>query len=378
MAANLSEWKGARPPVPGPFEGRFVRLEKLNVERHGEALWQSVAGHVSLWDYMPYGPWDVKQTFLAWLVEREALADPYYFAVIDKRTGLAAGAITLMEIRPAAGVIEVGHIFFSPGLQKTPAATEAIYLAARHAFHDLGYRRFEWKCNNGNEASKRAALRFGFQFEGLFRQHMIVKGKNRDTAWFSVIDIEWPIVERAFQTWLSPENFETNGRQKASLAAMNAREMDVGALRLNRALTGQRDEIIAFQEAAYDRNRAVLGVEPLPLKWNYDAIFAETEVWCIRDKSRLVGVLILRPREDDLYLESVATLPEMQGAGFGNKLLDATEFRARDWGYRYIRLCTGEKLTQNVDWYHRKGFSIESVENITDRNMVHMIRRLLP
>lgn len=375
---DLTNWQGAGAPQSGPFTGRFARLERLDAARHGADLWQAVGGHDELWDYMAYGPWRTQSAFQAWLTERQGLADPFYYAVVDVKSGKAVGAITLMEIRPAAGVIEVGHIFFSPALQRTPAASEAIYLAARHVFDDLGYRRFEWKCNNANEKSKRAALRFGFVPEGLFRQHMVVKGQNRDTAWFSIVDGEWPLVKRAFEHWLAPANFDRHGGQKLSLSAINAREVDVGSMTLSRASLMQRAEIEAFQEEAYARNRPLLGAEPLPLKWDYATIFSETEVWEARQKGRLVGVLILRPEADHLALESVATLPDVQGAGYGNALLNATEFRARDWGYATIRLLTGEALTNNVEWYRRKGFHVEEVETLGDRNVVHMVKRLVP
>jgi RimJ/RimL family protein N-acetyltransferase len=138
------------------------------------------------------------------------------------RDGRAVGIVTLMEIRPAMRVVEVGHIIYSPALQRTPLATEAQYLLARHAFEELGYRRYEWKCNALNAPSRRAALRFGFTFEAIFRQHMIVKGRSRDTAWFAMLDQEWPARKRAFETWLAPENFTSEGQQKRSLAELNS------------------------------------------------------------------------------------------------------------------------------------------------------------
>ena len=376
MILDLAQWRPAALPDGRILEGRTVRLERLDAARHGPDLWAAIANHDDLWDYMGYGPWPDEAAFTAWLETRAPLADPFAYAVIERASGRALGVVTLMEIRPAMGVIEVGHIFFSPDLQRTPAATEAIYLCARHAFRDLGYRRFEWKCNDRNAASRRAAARYGFVFEGVFRQHMIVKGRNRDTAWFSVIDREWAVLERAFERWLAPGNFDARGGQRLALSAMTARETEVGALKLSRMTSADIAEIEAFQQEAYARNRDILGAEPIPLKWDYATIFAQTEVWAVRDKGALVGVLILRPRDDDLYLESVATLPQVQGGGYGNAMLNATEFRARDWGYDAIRLLTGEKLTSNVEWYRRKGFQIEEVERLPDRSIVHMVRHL--
>jgi RimJ/RimL family protein N-acetyltransferase len=225
--------KGAAPPI-GPkveatpaqrpsavvLQGRFGRLEKLDQARQGADLWEAVKGHDRIWTYMSYGPFADPDSFAHWLRERAALADPFSLAVVD-RSGRSIGITTLVEIRPAMRVVEVGHIVYSPALQRTPLATEAQYLLARHAFETLGYRRYEWKCNAFNAASRRAALRFGFTFEGIFRQHMIVKGRSRDTAWFSMLDSEWPARKAAFERWLAPENFDSNGGQKKSLGELN-------------------------------------------------------------------------------------------------------------------------------------------------------------
>jgi RimJ/RimL family protein N-acetyltransferase len=210
--------KPAPRPQPVVLRGRFGRVEKLE-PRHAADLWQATKGDDTLWSYMGYGPFADEPAFLAWVRERAALADPYAYAVIDA-DGRAIGIATLMEIRPAMRVIEVGHIVYSPPLQRTPLATEAQYLLARYVFEELGYRRYEWKCNALNAPSRRAAERFGFTFEGVFRQHLIVKGRNRDTAWFSMLDSEWPARKAAFERWLAPENFDAAGRQKTSLAAL--------------------------------------------------------------------------------------------------------------------------------------------------------------
>jgi RimJ/RimL family protein N-acetyltransferase len=208
--------------VPGPvvLAGRFGRVEKLDASRHGDELWKAVRGHDRVWIYMSYGPFADDDAFSAWLAERAELKDPYYYAVLDAN-GRALGVATLMEIRSAMRVIEVGHIVYGAPLQRTPLATEAQYLLARYAFETLGYRRYEWKCHALNAASRRAAARYGFTFEGIFRQHMIVKGRNRDTAWLSILDSEWPARKRAFEAWLAPDNFDADGRQKTSLGALN-------------------------------------------------------------------------------------------------------------------------------------------------------------
>jgi RimJ/RimL family protein N-acetyltransferase len=167
-----------------------------------------------------YGPFPDGGAFARWLADRETLQDPYYYAVVDA-AGRAVGVSALMEIRPVMRVAEVGHIVYSPALQRTPLGTEAQYLLARYVFETLRYRRYEWKCNSLNAPSRRAAERYGFRFEGILRQHMIAKGRNRDTAYFSMLDGEWPARKAAFERWLAPENFDSNGRQKASLAALN-------------------------------------------------------------------------------------------------------------------------------------------------------------
>jgi RimJ/RimL family protein N-acetyltransferase len=208
----------AKPPGPVVLEGRFGRLEKLDAARHGGDIWRAVRGDDTLWNYLGYGPFPAEDAFQAWLATRPPLADPYSYAVIDKNDR-AVGIVTLMEIRPAMRVIEIGHILYGSPLQRRPLGTEVQYLAARYAFDTLGYRRYEWKCNALNAPSRRAAQRFGFTYEGTFRQHMIVKGRSRDTAWFSMLDSEWPSRRAAFERWLSAENFDADGHQRVSLEA---------------------------------------------------------------------------------------------------------------------------------------------------------------
>jgi RimJ/RimL family protein N-acetyltransferase len=210
----------AKPPGAVTLKGRFGSVEKLDT-RHAADLWPAVQGHDALWTYMGYGPFADEVAFAAWVPQRATLADPYAYAIIDAN-GRAVGIATLMEVRPDMRVIEVGHIVYSPTLQRTPLATEAQYLLARYAFEALGYRRYEWKCNAHNAPSRRAAERFGFTFEGVFRQHMIIKGRNRDTAWYAMLDSEWPARKRAFERWLAAENFDAGGQQKKSLRELMA------------------------------------------------------------------------------------------------------------------------------------------------------------
>lgn len=211
----------ARRPEALSLAGRFGSVERLDVDRHGEALWAAISGHDRIWTYMSYGPFPDRNAFLDWLAERQKLDDPFYYAVLD-RSRRAVGLETLVAIRPDMRAIEVGHIVLSPTLQRTPLATEVQYLLARYVFETLGYRRYEWKCNVLNAASYRAALRFGFTFEGIFRSHMIAKGRSRDTAWFSMLDSEWPARKAAFERWLDAANFDPEGRQRTSLRELSS------------------------------------------------------------------------------------------------------------------------------------------------------------
>jgi RimJ/RimL family protein N-acetyltransferase len=211
----------AQAPGPVTLEGRYGRVERL-AARHAATLWEAVKGHDNIWTYMStYGPFSGAEDFARWVESRIPLNDPYSYAIVAP-DGRALGIATLMEIRPQMRVVEVGHIVYSPALQRTQLGTEAQYLLARYAFETLGYRRYEWKCHALNAASRGAALRYGFRFEGLLRQHMIAKGRNRDTAWFSILDSEWAQRKASFERRLSPDNFDSEGRQKLSLGALNA------------------------------------------------------------------------------------------------------------------------------------------------------------
>jgi RimJ/RimL family protein N-acetyltransferase len=224
LSEDLKYWRPRPRPAREPLEGHYVRLEPLRADRHGDGLFEASsvpdAGDRFRWlfDYPP----ENRAAFQPWLEKAEASEDPLFFAVVDKASGRIAGRQTLMRIDPAYGVIEIGNIYWGPLIARKPAATEAQFLFMQYVFDGLGYRRYEWKCNNLNEPSKRAAQRFGFSFEGVFRQHVVVKGENRDTAWYSIIDKEWPLLRRAYQEWLDPANFDAEGRQKRRLEEIRA------------------------------------------------------------------------------------------------------------------------------------------------------------
>ncbi len=211
----------AKRPGRVTFEGRWVTLAPLDAEKHADALYEGSNGDAareSVWTYLFDGPYPDRAVFKANIAAKAQSADPLFFAVIDNATGVAVGYQTFLRIDLPNRVIEVGNIMYTPAMQRTAGATEAQYLFARYVFDELGYRRYEWKCNNLNAPSKRAAKRFGFSFEGVFRQHMIVKGRNRDTAWFAMLDSEWLARKAAYERWLKPDNFDRQGRQKTSLS----------------------------------------------------------------------------------------------------------------------------------------------------------------
>ncbi len=206
----------AKKPQPVRLEGHHTIVERLDPAHHSLDLWAGVKDDDGIWTYLGYGPFPDAGTFANWLVERAKLEDPFYYVVLDRESNRALGLTTLMRIDTAMRTIETGHIVYGTALRRTVHATEAQYLLAQYIFESLGNRRYEWKTNALNSASRRAALRYGFTFEGVFRQHQIVKGRNRDTAWFSMLDTEWPRNRAAFEAWLKPENFES-GKQIRSL-----------------------------------------------------------------------------------------------------------------------------------------------------------------
>ncbi|MDH3422328.1 MAG: GNAT family N-acetyltransferase [Gemmatimonadota bacterium] len=219
VGAPLPDWKPRARPGRQELAGRYCRLEPLAAERHAADLFEAYAGDTAGvgWTYLPYGPFKTVEAFGSWLSEVSSKDEPLFFAILDGG-GTVVGVASYLRINPEMGSIEVGHIHYSPQLQRTLEATEAMYLMARRAFDELGYRRYEWKCDDLNAASRRAADRLGFVYEGTFRQDRIYKGRNRDTAWYSITDGEWPAVRAAFEAWLEPANFDANGQQLTRLS----------------------------------------------------------------------------------------------------------------------------------------------------------------
>jgi len=220
----VPHWTARPRPAREPVAGHYCRLEPLDAERHGAELYAafSQAPDGSDWTYTYAGPFPDEASYLAYARTAQDSQDPQHYAVIDLASGRATGTLAAMRIDPANGVIEVGSVAYSRRLKRTPAATEAQYLLMRRAFDELGYRRYEWKCDSLNAPSRAAALRLGFQFEGIFRQAVVYKGRNRDTAWFSIIDSEWPAVRGGMEQWLAPDNFDAQGKQRRRLAELIA------------------------------------------------------------------------------------------------------------------------------------------------------------
>ncbi|MGD9740991.1 MAG: GNAT family N-acetyltransferase [Bauldia sp.] len=223
LGPEVRGWTPRPLPPATPMEGRYARLEPFSAERHARRLYEALSEDVDgrLWAYMISGPF---ADFAAFDVHARGLmsgANPLFHTIVDKIHDAPLGVAALMHVTPEHGVVEVGHVAYAPALQRKRAATEAMFLLMCRVFDELGYRRYEWKCNDRNEASKSAALRLGFRFEGVFRNHMVVKGRSRDSAWFSITDAEWPARKAAFEAWLDPANFDEKGGQKRRLSDLN-------------------------------------------------------------------------------------------------------------------------------------------------------------
>jgi RimJ/RimL family protein N-acetyltransferase len=219
IGPSLHTWTARSKPTTTTLNGRFCRMEKLLPHKHGADLFAAnqLDNDGRNWTYLGVGPFETIETYHAWLMSVAPSQDPLFYAIVDQATGKAVGVASLMRIDPANGVVEVGHINYSPLLQGKPHATEAMFLLMGRVFDELGYRRYEWKCDSLNAPSRAAALRYGFTYEGLFRQAVVYKDRSRDTTWFSIIDSEWPAIKAAYQAWLDPANFDAIGQQRHKL-----------------------------------------------------------------------------------------------------------------------------------------------------------------
>ena len=216
----VPDWQSAHLPDAASLDGQFCQLQAYDLDRHAAALYAQFAAHDELWTYMGYGPFADASAYRACMQGLLANDDNVFYAIVDKQNGQALGQAAYLRIAPQAGSIEVGHICYSPALQQTPIASESMYLLMAYAF-DLGYRRYEWKCDACNAPSQSAAQRLGFAYEGTFRQALVYKGRNRDTAWYAIIDKEWPTLQSAYEAWLTPSNFDEGGKQKQRLSVLS-------------------------------------------------------------------------------------------------------------------------------------------------------------
>jgi len=368
-------------PAPRPahrvIEGRYCRLRPLDPARDSDGLYALSHGPEkdAQWAYLSVGPFAGKTEFAAFVAKIAAgTTDPVYWAIAD-RDDRAIGWLSLMRIDLANRVVEVGSILYTPALQRTPAATEAQFLMAAHVFETLGYRRYEWKCNDFNAPSKRAAERFGFSYEGLFRQHVIAKGHNRDTAWYSMLDIEWPQRKLAFAQWLDPANFDAGGRQKVALGVFNQLTATVGPLTLRRATLADVPAIQELKTAAYLPNEAIIGVPSMPRLADYAALMANHEIWVADGGDHLAACAVFEPGPEPV-IYSLAVHPKARGKRYGDAILAFCEERARALGATTVRLYTHVKLTERIAWYARKGFQPTHVEQMADRAAQHMKKTL--
>lgn len=361
----VPDWSARPRPERIALEGRYCRLEPLDAERHAADLYAAYAQAPdgSDWTYLAHGPYADESSYRDYARGAQASTDPLHYTVIDRATGRAVGTLALMRIDPANGVIEVGSVTFSPLLKRTPVSTEAQFLLMKYAFDTLGYRRYEWKCDDLNAPSRKAAARLGFRYEGTFRQAIVYRGRNRDTAWFSIIDGEWPDVRAAFEAWLAPENFDAEGNQRQPLTAIRHAQASArdAASRANDATRVTVRPLVAADEAAWR-----------PLWQGYqkfydtalsDAVFATT--WArLMDPAEPMFVLGAFDASGALvgivhsiyhrscwtegpycYLQDLYTAPDARGQGAGRALIEAVYERAREAGASRVYWLTHETNT---------------------------------
>lgn len=364
----VTDW--TPPPLPSaePMEGRFCRLEKLDAERHAASLHaaNSLDANERMWTYLGYGPFDSEEVYRDWVEDVSRKIDPLFFAIIDQSSERAIGVASYLRIDPRAGSIEVGHIAYSPLLQGTTAATEAMFLMMKRAF-DLGYRRYEWKCDALNAPSRAAAQRLGFTFEGIFRQAIIMKGRNRDTAWFSIIDKEWPSRREAFQRWLHPANFDGEGKQRKRLSELTADAPCAPVIR--RALPAEARVVSAIltEAAEWLAERG----EPL---WKAGELAPEAVATDVTDGlfylvwvgDEAAGVFKMQdedalfwpdlPQREAIYLHRIA----VRRHHAGSKVMDAMIGFARDAtiasGRHFLRLDCEASRPKLCAVYEKRGF----------------------
>ena len=352
IGAPLSDWMPRSRPERIALDGRYCRIEPLDAERHAADLYAAYAGAAdgSDWTYMVVGPFGDAASYLNYAQAAALSTDPLHYAVIDRASGRAVGTFALMRIDPANGVIEVGSVAFSRALQRTPVSTEAQYLLMKYVFDTLGYRRYEWKCDALNAPSRKTALRLGFRYEGIFRQAVVYKQRNRDTAWFAIVDRDWPTQATTFEAWLAPENFDAQGEQRQSLATIRAqqahRSVDTQHAAEHpelsvRPLTDADEPAWRALWSAYQRfYDTALSETVFATTWArlLDATEPMLALGAFDETGRLLGIVhaiyhrscwTIGPY---CYLQDLFTVPEARGRGVGRALIHAVYAHARDAG----------------------------------------------
>ena len=359
---KIDNWRSASRPNQDTLTGRYCCCEPLEMEKHSEQLYSAYRQDKEnqIWTYLPYGPFQNINSYREWMTSTCFNGDPCFYAVIDRNTHLAVGVASYLRMDPQNGVIEVGHINYSPQLQGTVASTEAMYLMMKNAF-SLGYRRYEWKCNALNFKSRQAALRLGFQYEGIFRQAAVVKGRNRDTAWFAMIDLEWPALQRVFESWLGPQNFDRNGVQKSALSMLTRK-----ALRATTSRRGYRGSQTGFAIRSVQSTdftdwarvyRGYADFYQMPMTQTVlDTVWAwlmdedhEMEGLVAVQDARLCGLAHIRRMPNPLrgieigFLDDLFVEPASRGNKVGEALFEALRGLARQRGWSKIRWITADE-----------------------------------
>lgn len=362
---DVPGWSGCPPPTRAPLEGRWCRLEPLDVAAHARPLYDALAEETDArgWTYLPYGPFASFDEFRAWMESTCFTEDVLFFAILDRDSNRTAGLAAYLRIAPALGSIEVGHIRYAPALQRSRAGTEAMYLMMKHAF-ELGFRRYEWKCDSLNAASWRAAQRYGFRFEGIFRQSLVYKGRNRDTTWLSITDSEWPRVRARFEDWLSETNFDEAGEQRTRLGLSTTTD---GGLAFREAHVGDVPAIVAMlADDPLGREREDVSDPPSAC---YLEAFAEiaadprNELWLAVDGAEVLGTLQLtflpglsHRGGERAQIESVRVAAPHRSRGIGRQLFEFAIGRARERGCRMVQLTSDVQRQDALRFYESLGF----------------------
>lgn len=372
---DLDHWSSRPWPTLETINDTHVTVAAWNATKHGEQLWAAFGGIETNTLLFHFG-WPHMQSandFITAIQSRnddKSLVTCVFEHPVTKQ---ALGMASYMRIDQANGTIEIGAIAHGSALARTTAATQAHYLMAQRVFEQWGYRRYEWKLNNTNQPSHVAAQRFGFSFEGVFRQAEVKPYGNRDTAWYSMLDREWPHIKMTFKNWLQPDNFKADGMQQTSLQALNARQLDCAGTTLYRADRSMVETATAFQKAAYARTKEVIGTTPIPTQWNYDDVLAQCETWYAADELGWTALLILRPENGYMMLESIATRKDIKG--LARPIMDIAIHRAHMYRLTEMHLMTNSKNSA-VGWYEKLGFIVTKTDNEADRTVLHMSKAL--